>query len=969
MSSDDPPPPPVACRSVNDYDTEDALRRALMSLDLTTRNGRDEAPPADDSREEKEVQLDENWDWVLTNFDQKNTVPQKVGEEIHRLKVLKSYLLLDSEREATFDRLTDMASRIFEVPIALVSLVDLGRQWFMSNHGLDVRQTPRKLAFCAHAIMMETADILEVRDTYKDSRFVDHGLVTGPPYIRFYAGAPLVSPEGYKLGTFCIIDTKPWPNGLTDKQRPILLDLASITIKTMTDRRQLIEEEDPSRLVAAAAHDLLTPLLGVQCSLSVLEEDKEGKLGVDQKQCVDVASRGIDLIRRICQNTVDSLDENNKSSLGCSQIPMLLQKNKSSRCVNLKEFVRALDIFVKAVPKQVPLTITLDSAAPENVISDDLKLIRCSLNLLANACKNTKTGSIRFSVKKKDDSLLFECVDTGKDLDDEVAESPFGTCSKFGRSKAGISGLGLFSIASQVDSLDGRYGYRRLEEAEDGSEGLHVRERQITGSLFWFSIPAVIPKDSPKKCNMDDAQGTPGKEEIKGTDLCNRQQEESYNGSTALNNTQDSATPHTAQGTAKQNISPTSVLETDNEMSERRVSSPSDTKTRESESKAPRNQSEVQEAKKALVIEDSVIVCKTLARGLNKLGYEVSEARNGREGLTALKNNLYDITLCDFVMPKMDGIECVEQYRMWEKDQDSSWRQYIIGISAHAGKEDIEKGLEAGMDGFQSKPITTKVLKELFENPQHLQFVAGVKDAQNNVSDECSTEVDMVNNEEERIENNASEQGLGSLERKGTKRTGKEADGEGDRLDRAANKEEEGFDESDIRNPKRPKLAETTLNAKPQSRRRAVDNVNCLLATTEASSKTLQRLSSQMRNSGMKATFVHDGDNTLKLLKDRRWAAVFLEEDLSGLSACECISDFRKWEAGRNRKRQENVFLVSSKSTLGEPAANDISFVQPPAGFDGVVNDSLVGADLNSVIQKTQLSSVLQGKGTSITTQ
>lgn len=110
-------------------------------------------------------------------------------EELTRLQVLKSYLILDSEREEAFERITALASRIFDVPIALVSLVDLGRQWFMSNRGLgDARETPRKYAFCAHAILNKSK-ILVVTDARLDFRFRENPLVTGPPHIRFYAGA------------------------------------------------------------------------------------------------------------------------------------------------------------------------------------------------------------------------------------------------------------------------------------------------------------------------------------------------------------------------------------------------------------------------------------------------------------------------------------------------------------------------------------------------------------------------------------------------------------------------------------------------------------------------------------------------------------------------------------------------------------------------------------------------------------
>ncbi|EEC49924.1 predicted protein, partial [Phaeodactylum tricornutum CCAP 1055/1] len=151
-------------------------------------------------------------------------------EELHRLQVLKSYLILDAEREESFERITALACRIFNVPIALVSLVDLGRQWFMSNRGLgSVRETPRKYAFCAHAILNKH-NLLVVPDASKDFRFETNPLVTGPPNIRFYAGSPLVSPEGYKLGTLCIIDSKVRPEGLLDAEKATLRDLADMVV-------------------------------------------------------------------------------------------------------------------------------------------------------------------------------------------------------------------------------------------------------------------------------------------------------------------------------------------------------------------------------------------------------------------------------------------------------------------------------------------------------------------------------------------------------------------------------------------------------------------------------------------------------------------------------------------------------------------------------------------------------------------
>ena len=130
-----------------------------------------------------------------------------LSNESERLAELRSYAVLDTPPEVVFERLTGLVAQVFEVPIVLVSLVDTERQWFKSCFGLDVRQTDRKLSFCAHAILVP--EVMVVPDTLADPRFVDNGLVTGPPYIRFYAGAPLRTSSGHRLGTLCVIDRAP----------------------------------------------------------------------------------------------------------------------------------------------------------------------------------------------------------------------------------------------------------------------------------------------------------------------------------------------------------------------------------------------------------------------------------------------------------------------------------------------------------------------------------------------------------------------------------------------------------------------------------------------------------------------------------------------------------------------------------------------------------------------------------------
>jgi diguanylate cyclase (GGDEF)-like protein len=149
--------------------------------------------------------------------------PKPDNEEL-RLARLRALNILDTAHEAVFDRLTRLAASIFATPIAALSLVDEDRQWFKSIHGLDVRETPRDQAFCAHAIL-HPGEVMVVEDAQNDPRFADNPLVLGDPGIRFYAGAPVLDGDGVPLGTLCVIDRV--PRGMDAVARAQLADLAA----------------------------------------------------------------------------------------------------------------------------------------------------------------------------------------------------------------------------------------------------------------------------------------------------------------------------------------------------------------------------------------------------------------------------------------------------------------------------------------------------------------------------------------------------------------------------------------------------------------------------------------------------------------------------------------------------------------------------------------------------------------------
>ncbi len=162
------------------------------------------------------------------------SAPIPVNEQ-ERLEELYRYCILDTPFEQSFDEIAHLAARICNTPVASVTIIDRDRQWFKAITGLNVRETPREISFCAHTILGD--DIFEVSDTLKDERFFDNPLVTGEPFIRFYAGFPLRTQGGFNCGTICITDVQ--PRSLTTDQKFALTVLGKRIVQQMEyDRKE-----------------------------------------------------------------------------------------------------------------------------------------------------------------------------------------------------------------------------------------------------------------------------------------------------------------------------------------------------------------------------------------------------------------------------------------------------------------------------------------------------------------------------------------------------------------------------------------------------------------------------------------------------------------------------------------------------------------------------------------------------------
>ena len=291
-------------------------------------------------------------DWKLPVFDSKTTNEQTIEHELQRLIALQSYNVLEVERDEVFDRITRLAGEVFEAPVAIINLVDLGRAWFVSGHGTgDLTSTSRKESFCAHVVQGKVNRPLIVPDLTKDVRFKNFSTVLGPPYLRFYAGAPLVSPEGYKLGALCIMDVTPRKHGLMDFEEEILMDLADMAMKIMVERRDKMREyvneiNQDSTYYGSSCFDSLENLLGPPIT-------------------------------------------------------------------NMPKLLQSLNALVEPLPKKVPITIELDSKVPFEIECNDVLLLRAALSLLSHSAGRTEAGSIHLRIQFKKKRVVFECEDTG----------------------------------------------------------------------------------------------------------------------------------------------------------------------------------------------------------------------------------------------------------------------------------------------------------------------------------------------------------------------------------------------------------------------------------------------------------------------------------------------------------------------------------------------------------------------------
>ena len=220
--------------------------------------------------------------------------PPLPANESERLAALGRYLILDSEAEKAFDDIVWLVSHICRTPISYISIIDKDRQWFKSQIGLSVTQTPRDIAFCAHAILQ--TDTMVIPDALQDHRFSDNPLVVSDPHIRFYAGTPLLARDGLPVGTLCAIDHT--PRTLDEAQLEALRALGRQVEKLLEYRRSAMELSQ-----TLAQMKVMTGLLPM-CAWCKRIRDEQGKWNSLESYLSDHSEA--DVTHGICPDCIET---------------------------------------------------------------------------------------------------------------------------------------------------------------------------------------------------------------------------------------------------------------------------------------------------------------------------------------------------------------------------------------------------------------------------------------------------------------------------------------------------------------------------------------------------------------------------------------------------------------------------------------------------------------------------------------
>ncbi len=440
--------------------------------------------------------------------------PPIPDNETQRLQALERYHILDTDAEEAFDHLTKLAAYICGTPIALITLVDRQRQWFKSRVGLETTETPRDISFCAYAIA-EQDQLLVIPDTLEDERFASNPLVTSDPSIRFYAGAPLITPDGYALGTLCAINTVPC--NLSPEQLEALKMLGQQVISQLELRLQLhhlkqaqarmIQTERMSalgQLVAGVAHEINNPVTFIHGNITYLNTYAQELLSLVQAYQEHVIQPSPEIEAKLKEIDLDFISKDlvkllQSMQVGTDRIGEIVQSLRNFSHLDEAEF-KAVDIHEGINSALLLLQYRLQATASHAAIKvikeySSLPLIQCCsgqmnqvfMNLLSNAIDaleeigqeqslelgQDQESTIWIHTEIDDSYTKITIADNGMGIPEDIRSrifDPFFTTKSLG------TGLGL-SISHQI-----------IVEKHGGK--LYCDSTVGEGTKFYMEIPA-----------------------------------------------------------------------------------------------------------------------------------------------------------------------------------------------------------------------------------------------------------------------------------------------------------------------------------------------------------------------------------------------------------------------------------------------------------------------------------------------
>lgn len=372
-------------------------------------------------------------------------------DEAERLADLRRHQILDTPEEDEFNDLILLASRICSAPISLISLIDSNRQWLKARNGIEAIETDRDASFCSHTILEN--DVFIIPDATRDERFFDNPYVLGNPEIRFYAGVPLVSQAGYKLGSLCVIDRI--PRNLAPDQQDALRILGKQVMRQFELRLKNHELERISqaqkRIISVMAHDVRSPLASLSSLFHLYQNNT-----INREQFTGF----ITMANGQLNSTLNLLEN-------------LVEWGK----IHLQELV--FNVEQISLTDQVQIVfgeLAALAAVKENQLVNETGDIRLTINphiirfilrnLISNALKFTDKGTITVRAERQDNVLQVSVQDTGIGMPHQISETLFTDAArqtrKGTRNEAG-SGLGLSLVQEFTEALNGAI---RVESAE-----------------------------------------------------------------------------------------------------------------------------------------------------------------------------------------------------------------------------------------------------------------------------------------------------------------------------------------------------------------------------------------------------------------------------------------------------------------------------------------------------------------------